>query len=514
MEVKTQARWSNTIGKHQATPKKMYFPESLADLQTIVREAESQKIGIRGFGSGHSYSRVAVSNDIMVSFKHLNGYQVFDQPTTERKFHPHLRHQRYVEVGAGLTIQKMNKLLTRDELALTNMGAIDEQTVAGAVSTCTHGSGVTLPSFPGQVRSLVVVVRGGLALRVEPTNGLYRPEAYQEAGVQLIQDDDLFYSMVVSFGAIGLIYSLVVEVEPLYYLKEVKSLTTWGAIKAKLADPTYLQQHRSITILMNPYPLDGDKNLAPNRGDDRTCLEVVNDKINPNSGTWNWNLLFRNLVSWISGNFPIPILYYFNKRQIRNHPERTPRSVETSLEHLKDRGYVDAAPRVLYQGFEPLKKRAYDCSFAFPLSSNYVEIMEKVMDLTVDYALGRINGQATYQNSPNSFRFVAPSAAFLSPEYGNEPVVYIDTPFFMIQPGADEMLEAYQNLMLNAGGRMHWGKWNTALEKRMAANSNFIANQYEKFTVWRQIMAQYGINPQIGNDFTRSTGLNTPPSVV
>ena len=56
-----------------------------------------------------------------------------------------------------------------------------------------------------------------------------------ETGVELIQDDDIFYSAVLSFGSMGIIYSLVIEVEQLYYLRETKLQTTWEELKKEMA---------------------------------------------------------------------------------------------------------------------------------------------------------------------------------------------------------------------------------------------------------------------------------------
>ncbi len=65
-----------------------------------------------------------------------------------------------IEIEAGITIHDLNKTLEQRDLGLMNMGGYDGQTIIGATSTSTHGSGITLPPFPDMVRSLVLATTG------------------------------------------------------------------------------------------------------------------------------------------------------------------------------------------------------------------------------------------------------------------------------------------------------------------------------------------------------------------
>jgi hypothetical protein len=76
---------------------------------------------------------------------------------------------------------------------------------------------------------------------------------------------------------------------------------------------------------------------------------------------------------------------------------------------------VDISHKVLFQGYKPLKKRAYDCAFAFPVDSagKYIDILDEVMEITRKYAEG-VDGNQYFQTSPNSFRFVSGSKVLSS----------------------------------------------------------------------------------------------------
>ncbi len=503
MKIETNYVWNNTINKVTAHPKKFFSPESISDLQNIVREAEQKGLRVRAVGSGHSYSEVAKTNDYLVGPDCMEQYQILDH----QRLKPSVDMQRkFVEVGSGIRIEKLNRLLTNDNLALENMGAIDEQRIAGAVSTNTHGSGIRLPTIAGLVRSILLVTGEGRTIRVEPSDGITSTD-FSDPGIELIQNDDYFYSILVSFGSMGIIYSLILEVQDLYYLMESKTLTIWDNVKEKLRSGEYFNPDiRSVTLLISPYKLNKDN---PGK---QSCIEVIQKKIDePKPGNWTYNMLFRNLPSWLVGNFPIPIAYWFIKNKIEKHPEKTPQLIESSLRSIRDKIFVDISHKVLFQGYKPLKKRAYDCAFAFPVDADckYIDIMEEVMAITQQYAEG-VDGKKYYQTSPNSFRFITGSKAFLAHNYGDQPYVVMDFPFFMIQPGADELLEKYQKLLLERGGRPHWGKKNDVLLQKIQEDPNFLKELYPMLPRWRNIFFELNPKGTFINEFTQQTGLTTP----
>ena len=71
----------------------------------------------------------------------------------------------------------MNAYLDGRGLALSNMGGYDHQTIAGVISTSTHGSGITFGPLNDFVRSLDIVAAGGVVYRIEPSDGPTDPDA-------------------------------------------------------------------------------------------------------------------------------------------------------------------------------------------------------------------------------------------------------------------------------------------------------------------------------------------------
>jgi len=91
---------------------------------------------------------------------------------------------------------------------------------------------------------MVLVAAGGKIYRIERTNGITDPAKFNEPGTELIQDDAVFYSAVLSFGSMGIIYSLVLEVRERYYLRQTKLPTTREELKKKWQDGIHLYRRR------------------------------------------------------------------------------------------------------------------------------------------------------------------------------------------------------------------------------------------------------------------------------
>ena len=68
MKVRTRAGWQNTIRKYKVTPVKLFEPESLNDIVTIIQDAECKKLKVRAVGSGHSFSDVALSVNTWLTY--------------------------------------------------------------------------------------------------------------------------------------------------------------------------------------------------------------------------------------------------------------------------------------------------------------------------------------------------------------------------------------------------------------------------------------------------------------
>jgi L-gulono-1,4-lactone dehydrogenase len=114
------------------------------------------------------------------------------------------RESRLARVQAGITIRELSRELDRHGLALENLGDIDVQTIAGAISTATHGTGARLPNISAQVAELTLVRADGSTLRCSPDT-----------------DGEVFRAARVGLGALGVIADVTLRCVPAFTLHGV-----------------------------------------------------------------------------------------------------------------------------------------------------------------------------------------------------------------------------------------------------------------------------------------------------
>ena len=479
MEFKTRHTWKNTIKKFSVTPVKYFLPESLQDIIKIIKEAEDKDLRVRAIGSGHSFSDIALSDGYLVDMCRLDQVLSIDKQVLKKDCHL----GNLIEIESGISIQKLNRDLDDRDLAILNMGGIDNQTISGAIATGTHGTGIGLPGISGMVKSMTMVIAGGKVLRIEPKNGITDPVLYHDELIELVQDDDKFYSALVSLGCLGIIYSYILEVEDMYWLEEKRTCHPWEEIKPMITDGSIFEGTRGVQVQVNPYKLP--------KKQDRTCMvmkHILVDKPKKRS----IGEATRNILSGYLAN--IPIAYYITLFNVVFRPHRIPKLLETALNGQHDKSFIHRAHKVLYQGVEFIKIRAYDCEFAFDLAENrYLEAIEELFDLVDKMKTeGRL-----YQSAPLGLRFVKRSKAYMTMEYERD-VIYMDTPFMTKTKGADLILNHYQDLLLSYGGIPHWGKINN----RLIGRPELVRQMYPKFKAWQKVFFEFNASGIFSNQFS------------
>jgi hypothetical protein len=481
--------WRNTLGNITVHPLKYYEPENLSDVLTIVQEAINRELPVRAVGSGHSFSNAPYANGLLIDTSHLDDNLGVYQHTDEVG--------NFVEFESGIRLSKLNDDLDKMQLAIPTMGGINHMALAGAIQTGTHGSNLGLGALSQIVKSLVLVTNnlngtGAKAYRIEKTAGFTNPDSYPSDAPELIQDDEVFRCVLVSFGGMGIIYSLVIEVEPLFYLEEQKTVDTWENVKAQLRNEVF-RQHRSVFVLLNPYSVDGE----------RLAMLATQDRVPPPTKfTLLWqdikhNLLhrldkaIRNPVSQILGN--LPLTYWVFVWLINTFPKMVPKLINQTLKGQRDKTYINKSYKVMYQGYDYLKERGYDTEFAIPLDQDtYVNLLDDLFDLVKDL-------QTNYGfqlSSPLELRFLKASDLHLTPEYGSD-VCYIDTAVVKHAYGNEVLLARVQQLFMRYGARPHWGKTNEQVDKE------YIKQVYPKYEDWIAQFHRFNHNRIFSNRFTK-----------
>lgn len=183
-------KWKNWAGNQVARPEDIVDPASEAEVASLVARAHGTGRAVRVAASGHSFTAAAVSDDMMVRVGSLSGIRSID------------RRNMTVTVGAGTPLWKLNELLHAEGLALPNLGDIAYQTVAGAISTSTHGTGVEVGGLATQVRGMRIVDGTG---NVHQCDSSSNPDILDVARV--------------SVGALGVITECTLAVVPAFLLR-------------------------------------------------------------------------------------------------------------------------------------------------------------------------------------------------------------------------------------------------------------------------------------------------------
>jgi hypothetical protein len=240
-------------------------PETLAGVVATVREAEAANKRVHAFGSKWSFSDCAYTTDYVIDTRQLaNPLQ-----TVQRALLPGQSPRRYYHVEAGTTIRNLYYgLNNQDGLALETMGGSSGQTLAGAISTGTHGGDKFMAPLADSVVAIHLVGAGGTQYWIEPSAGITDPELLRARVVpdvdpqNIIYDDATFNACLVSLGCMGIIYAVVLRVRESYDLEETSVETTWRAFKESAS--TYLSDpdKRFLQVLLNPYTDANGENLC------------------------------------------------------------------------------------------------------------------------------------------------------------------------------------------------------------------------------------------------------------
>jgi hypothetical protein len=294
----TRKGWQNWLHDLKTDARRVDPPRNARQLRAIIQAAVDQGRRLKPVSTGHSHSN-ATQPSKGHWYVDISGLSGLIDLKGERKHWARHADKGVVRVKAGTRLQNLtSQLLAPRGLAVANMGSFDGQHFSGVVNTDTHGTGLGLGGFGDMVVSadIFVVVpdaqlRPTVELwRVEPRRGQTDPtKASSLRNIdRLVQDDELFHSMVVGFGSFGIAYSYLLQVVPYYWLDEVCDITTVKGVK-ELWDgaspkrlPSFLTQNRHSWVFVNSVWAQVD-NTKADKGDPKRLNEIPVRLIRQNS---------------------------------------------------------------------------------------------------------------------------------------------------------------------------------------------------------------------------------------
>lgn len=421
--------WTNWGGTYSCRPSAVEYPQSEEDIVAALKRAEAAGERVKVPGTGHSFTDIACTTGRMIRLDSYNRVLEHDAVAGT------------VTVEAGITIAALADELARRGLAFPNLGDIGYQTIAGAISTSTHGTGETLGNLATQVVGLRIVTADGSALDLSAD-----------------RDPETFKAAQVSLGALGVISQVTLRGVPAFNLHAVEGPGRLDEVLDGLEEACRTNDHYEFYWF--PYT-------------DRCLIKANNrteDPPRPKGRT----------RAWFEDEFVGNTVFGFTARLSKLRPSLTPRIQRTVGRAITKSQYSDRSDRVFTS---PRRVRFAEMEYAIP-RGDAVQAVREVRSL-IDSSDFRIA-------FPIEVRVSAPDDILLSTAHGR-PSAYIAAHVYKGMPH-EQYFRGVEKIMMSFGGRPHWGKMHYQTADTLRA-------VYPQFDRFRAVRAKLDPQGRFTNDY-------------
>ena len=384
--------WSNWAGNQTATPISIEHPRSEDELVALVHRAGEQGRKIKVVGSGHSFTDIAVTDGCLVM---LDDYRkILSVDTT--------RYQ--VTVQSGVVLSDLNEALDRRGLAMPNLGDIAYQTVAGATSTGTHGTGAGLTGLAGFIVGMRLITADSSVVECDANNHA-----------------EVFHCARVGLGAFGIVSTVTLQVCPAFNLHVVNEPLRVDDVLRDI--DAHVGKNDHFEFYWVPHT-----GWALTKTNNRTTEPAAPPK---------------RAKAWFDGMVMENYVFGALCRVGRRYPSRIPQLAK-ALPSSGRTSFVDQSHRVFTS--ERLV-RFYEMEYSIPAAA-CGEALQRVRAF--------VKSSGLMLNFPVEVRFTAADDIPLSTGTA-EPRCYISVHVFQgmeFRP----YFEGVEAIMNSYGGRPHWGK--------------------------------------------------------
>lgn len=218
----TSTTWQNWGLNQSATASDTLQPRDTDELVSDIRSCAAAGRRIKPVGSGHSFTDIACTDDVMLDLSGMTDVVSID------------RQARLVTVQAGMPLHRLNTLLAANGLAMPNLGDIDRQTIAGATATGTHGTGARFGCLSTFIAGLTLITSTGEVIRCSETE---RPDVLAAARVGL--------------GALGVVTEVTLRCDDAFVLHAQERPATLHEVLAEV--PELVDKNDHFEFFWFPY---------------------------------------------------------------------------------------------------------------------------------------------------------------------------------------------------------------------------------------------------------------------
>ncbi|WP_405754041.1 FAD-binding protein [Streptomyces sp. NBC_01020] len=422
--------WRNWARSARCTPDRLIRATHESDLVDAVRYAADRGLVLRAAGTGHSFNPLVTTGGVVLDMTGYTGIVALDPAAST------------VTVRGGTLLRELNWALDKAGLALSNMGTLEYQTIAGAISTGNHGSGIGHRPFSGQVIALTLVTADG---------------TIRSCGRD--EDPELFAAAATSLGALGVISTVTLQCVPRYNLRVTEGSCPLDSILEDIE--AYARSAEHATFSLKGWS-DSASTLKLNPTDAPPSADAERRRRANTLGE------VRCTTAGLVGRI--------DQRAVR-------RIMTAQLGGGPGPGdYVD----VSYNAFTfPQPVKFLSLEYALPLTSatdavRHVHEDVKAFGLRTPYSV--------------TVRFSAGDDLLLSPAHGRTTAyVNITVPRTV---GYTELLRTFEAVLLEHEGRPHWGKAHTA-------TAELIADRYPGWKTFQDVRAELDPSSLFTSDYLR-----------
>lgn len=404
----------NWAGNIKWNPSEVAYPTTETEIQQVILRAANDRKKVRIIGTGHSFTALCQTNDILVSLDKYQGIISVDKD----------KYQATVKAGTKLNV--LGALLFKEGMAMENLGDIDVQSIAGTISTGTHGTGKAFGTISTQVIALKFVNGKGEIIECSET-----------------KNRELFKAAQVSLGVLGIITEVTLQCVPAYKLALQNRKETIEAVFANLEERN--EQNRNFEFYWMPYT-----NTAWTKTSNIVEAEEP-DKIN----------FFNYWSEYVLENYAFKLLCEY-AHLFPSKNEAVSKITAATIADVKKVYYshkIYATQRMV---------RFKEMEYNVPRDA-YETVWKEVVKT--------INTKQFNIHFPIENRFVKGDDILMSPAYGRDSA-YLACHVYS-KKDHQPYFTALETIFRAHGGRPHWGKMNTLKPKD-------VADLYPEFTVFLQ----------------------------
>ena len=408
--------WRNWGRSESVRPQRIEFPRTVDAVQRAVVAAAARRLPIKAVGAGHSFTGIAVAPGVLLDLRDLSGLVSMD-PDRAR-----------VTLLAGTRLHQVPALLAPYGLAMENLGDIDRQSVAGAISTGTHGTGARFGGLATQVVGATLVTASGELLRIDET-----------------ENRELLPAVALGLGALGILVEVTLQCVPAFVLHAVEQPEALETVLAGLDDRVAAADHFEFYWFPHTDRAMTKTNTRLPESAPRHALSPV--------GKWIDDTLVGSGLHQLACTTGTLV------------PGLVPPINRLSAKVWGDREFTDASARVFATS---RSVRFREMEYALP-AENVRPAFDAVRSL--------IHERGWRIGFPVEVRFAAADDRWLSTAHGRASAYIAVHRYWREDPA--EYFEAVEQIMLGYGGRPHWGKMHTlgadVLRDRYPRFDDFVA---------------------------------------